>query len=171
MIHVYYGDGKGKTTAAMGLAMRAAGVGKQVVVVQFLKGGSSGEINILHMLPNVTLLRGKSGTKFSFRMNESEKKDTLAVHSENLASALALVKEKKCDMLILDEALGALSTGLLRDDEIRALVEEEQPDVELVFTGRNPPEYLLQAADYITEMKCVRHPYTKGILAREGVEF
>ena len=99
LLHLYYGDGKGKTTAAMGLALRALGSGKRVVIVQFLKGGQSGEIPLLEQL-GATVYRGKAGQKFVFQMNEAEKAATRALQNKNLAVALA----QPCDMLVLDEA-------------------------------------------------------------------
>ena len=99
LLHLYYGDGKGKTTAAMGLALRALGSGKRVVIVQFLKGGQSGEIPLLERL-GATVYRGKAGQKFVFQMNEAEKAATRALQNKNLAAALA----QPCDMLVLDEA-------------------------------------------------------------------
>ena len=99
LLHLYYGDGKGKTTAAMGLALRALGSGKRVVIVQFLKGGQSGEIPLLEQL-GATVYRGKAGQKFVFQMNEAEKAATRALQNQNLAAALA----QPCDLLVLDEA-------------------------------------------------------------------
>ena len=99
LLHLYYGDGKGKTTAAMGLALRALGSGKRVVIVQFLKGGQSGEIPLLEQLGAV-VYRGKAGQKFVFQMNEAEKAATRDLQNKNLAAALA----QPCDMLVLDEA-------------------------------------------------------------------
>ena len=99
LLHLYYGDGKGKTTAAMGLALRALGSGKRVVIVQFLKGGQSGEIPLLEQL-GATVYRGKAGQKFVFQMNEAEKAATRTLQNQNLAAALA----QPCDLLVLDEA-------------------------------------------------------------------
>ncbi len=171
MIHIYHGNGKGKTTAAMGLALRALGVGYRVVIVQFLKGGKSGEIEMLCQLPNVTILRGKNSTKFSFQMNEDEKKAATALHDDHLEQATAWIERGECDLLILDEILDALATGLLDEKRLRTLLANRPDEWELVFTGRNPPAFLRDAADYITEMRCEKHPYERGIAARKGIEF
>lgn len=171
MIHLYHGDGKGKTTAAMGLALRAAGSGLNVVIVQFLKGRESGEINLLGAMPNVTVLRGKNSFKFSFQMDSGERQAAAEAHEENLQEALELAYSGACDVLILDEALGALSTGLLGAELVRGLVINPLPGLELILTGRKPPEFIMDAADYITEMRCIRHPYTKGVDARRGIEW
>ena len=106
LLHLYYGDGKGKTTAAMGLTLRALGNGKRVVIVQFLKGGKSGEIPLLEQLGAV-VYRGKAGQKFVFQMNEAEKAATCQLQNENLAAAMA----RQADLLLLDEAGSAWELG------------------------------------------------------------
>lgn len=171
MIHVYHGDGKGKTTAAMGLALRAAGCGHRVVIVQFLKGRDTGEISVLSGLEGVTVLRGKNSSKFSFQMSPEEKRAALEAHNGNLSAAAELVQRGDCQLLVLDEAIGALDCGLLDIALVTRLVEELPDGVELVLTGRNPSPYILSVADYITEMRCERHPFEKGVAARRGVEF
>ena len=133
LLHLYYGDGKGKTTAAMGLALRALGSGKKVVIVQFLKGGKSGEIPLLEQL-GAMVYRGKAGQKFVFQMNDAEK-----------------------DMV--DKVL------------LRRAVLQRPAGQECVLTAHAAPQWMLDAADYVTEMKCIRHPYQKGIAARKGVEY
>ena len=166
LVHLYWGAGKGKTTAAMGLALRALGTGRRVAVVQFLKGRDSGEIPLLEGL-GAQVFRGKAGTKFSFQMTGAEKAETRALQTDHLRRALALDAE----LLVLDEACAAWQ----KDLEDRDLLEQavlEKPEVqEVVLTGRNPPDWMGEAADYITEMKCHRHPFEQGIPAREGVEF
>lgn len=171
MIHAYYGTGKGKTTAAMGLVLRALGAGWSVVVVQFLKGGSSGEISLLETLPSVKVLRGKNSKKFSFQMTQQERILAREAHEENLAEARRLVAANEVDMLVLDEALGALEKGLLSESSIRALLDEKPQNMELIFTGRVLPDYIAEKADYLTEMVEKRHPYQRGVTSRKGVEF
>ena len=149
LIHLYHGDGKGKTTAAMGLAVRALGCGRRVVIVQFLKGGATGELEPLQTL-GATFYRGKAGQKFVFQMNEEEKAATRALQTENLRRALA----EPADRELLQNA-----------------VLHKPAEQELAMTGRDPAPWMLDAADYITEMCCRRHPYEKGIPARKGVEF
>ena len=149
LLHLYWGDGKGKTTAAMGLALRALGSGKRVVIVQFLKGGQSGEIPLLAQL-GAKIFRGKGGQKFVFQMNEAEKAAARAVQNENLTAALA----EPADLLILDEAGSAWELDMVDKDLLR-----------------RAPQWMLDAADYSTEMKCCRHPYQKGIKARKGIEY
>jgi cob(I)alamin adenosyltransferase len=168
LVHIYCGDGKGKTTAAMGLALRAAGNGLKVLILQFLKSGSTGELISLAKLENVTVIRGKGGTKFVWNMNEDEKETALCVHTENLNKVMEHAGDY--DMLILDEALGACGCGLL-DTQLLCRFLDERPDgMEVVLTGRNPAKDLMDRADYISEIKKIRHPYDKGIMARKGIE-
>lgn len=166
LIHLYWGEGKGKTTAAMGLALRALGAGRRVVIVQFLKGGHSGEIPLLQSL-GAQVLRGKAGTKFSARMDETERAETRALHTRHLREALAL----DADLLVLDEACAALEKELVDRELLRRAVLDKPSGQELVLTGRRPADWMRDAADYSTEMRCHRHPFARGIPAREGVEF
>ena len=151
LLHLYWGDGKGKTTAAMGLALRALGSGKRVVIVQFLKGGQSGEIPLLAQL-GAKIFRGKGGQKFVFQMNEAEKAAARAVQNEN-------------------EAGSAWELDMVDKDLLRRAVLERPAAQECVLTAHKAPQWMLDAADYSTEMKCRRHPYQKGIKARKGIEY
>lgn len=171
LVHIYHGDGKGKTSAAMGLALRAVGNGWRVGILQFLKGSPSGEITALQTLPGVTILRGKKGTKFSFQMTEEEKQEARALHEEHLAQIARQAGEGAFDLLVLDEAMGACGAGLLAWESLLAFVRQKPPALELVLTGRGPDEELLKLADYVTEMKMQKHPYERGIQARKGIEF
>ena len=166
LVHLYWGEGKGKTTAAMGLALRSLGAGRKVVVVQFLKGGPSGEIPLLEQL-GARVFRGKAGQKFTFQMTEAERAETKALQTEHLRRALALA----ADLLVLDEACAAWQKDLADRELLKQAVLEKPEVQEVVLTGREPPDWLWEAADYITEMKCHRHPFEQGIPAREGVEF
>jgi cob(I)alamin adenosyltransferase len=171
LIHVYYGTGKGKTTAALGLALRACGSGKKVVIVQFLKDTPSGELNSLSCLENTTLLRGKAGKMFAADMDEAEKAATKAIHDANLKDALDMVSSGACDLLILDEAIDAYQLGLLDEELLQSLVTNKPDGLELVITGHKPLDWLCDKADYVTEMRKVKHPYDQGIGARKGIEF
>lgn len=166
LVHLYWGEGKGKTTAAMGLALRSLGTGRKVVIVQFLKGRQTGEIPLLEQL-GARVLRGKAGQRFSFQMDEEERAETRALQTENLGRAL----ECECDLLVLDEACAAWRKDLVDRELLQRAVLDRPQGREVVLTGRTPPDWMREAADYSTEMKCHRHPFEKGIPAREGVEF
>ena len=166
LLHLYWGDGKGKTTAAMGLALRALGSGKRVVIVQFLKGGKSGEIPLLEQL-GAKIYRGKAGQKFVFQMNDAEKAATRELQNANLRAA----QQEPADLLILDEAGSAWELDMVDKELLKAVVLERPAEQECVLTAHGAPDWMLETADYSTEMKCHRHPYQKGIAAREGIEY
>ena len=161
LLHLYWGDGKGKTTAAMGLALRALGSGKRVVIVQFLKGGNSGEIPLLAQL-GAEIYRDKV-----FQMTPEEKAATRELQNQNLAAAIA----QPADLLVLDEAGSAEELDMVDVDLLKKAVLERPAGCECVLTAHTPPQWMLDAADYSTEMKCRRHPYQKGIKARKGIEY
>ena len=166
LLHLYYGDGKGKTTAAMGLALRAMGSGKRVVILQFLKGGKSGEVPLLEQL-GAKVYRGKAGQKFVFQMNEAEKEATRQLQNANLTAAMA----DPADLLILDEAGSAWELDMVDKALLQKAVLERPAEQECVLTAHAALQWMLDAADYATEMKCRRHPYQRGISARQGIEY
>lgn len=169
MVHIYCGDGKGKTTCAMGLAVRAAGHGRKVVVAQFLKGGNSGERVILAGLPQVTCLPVPETMKFVFAMDEAEKAELRAQMTASFDEAVRLGQES--DLLILDELNAAVSTGMVSLERVTAFLDSKPENLEVVITGRDPAEELQARADYITEMRKVKHPFDQGLDAREGIEW
>lgn len=160
MIHVYHGDGKGKTTAAMGLALRMLAAGRRVVVVQFLKDGESGEARLLAEHFGVPVFAGKASDKFTWSMTSEELAATRELHDGNLASALEL-----------GEAFDALSKGLVDEALVDRALDMSARGVEVALTGRAPSRKIVEKADYITEMRCEKHPYEQGICARKGVEY
>lgn len=166
LLHLYYGDGKGKTTAAMGLALRALGSGRRVVIVQFLKGRVSGEVALLEQL-GAEVYRGKAGQKFVSRMTEEEKAATRALQNQNLRAAMA----RSADLLVLDEAGSAWELDMVDQELLRQAVLQRPAAQECVLTAHTPPDWMAEAADYLTEMKCRRHPYQRGVPARKGIEY
>lgn len=169
--HVYYGTGKGKTTAALGLALRASGQGLQVLLVQFLKQRFSGELVQLRKLPGITLYRGSASTGPVEQMTQAQKEKTLDIHNSNLLQAQALVAAGQCDLLILDEGLDACQLGLVDEQLFSDLVANKPPQLELVITGHQPIAWVLDLADYVTEMVKHKHPFDRGLKARSGIEF
>ena len=166
LLHLYWGSGKGKTSAAVGLAVRALGCGNRVVFVQFLKNGTSHELAPLRQL-GAEIFWGKTVEKFTFEMSEAEKAALKIEQTEMLRCALL----KPCDLMILDEACAAWQLNMVDQDLLRRAVMGRCEDCELVLTGRDPAEWMSKAADYCTEMRCLCHPYAKGIPAREGIEY
>lgn len=171
LIHVYYGYGKGKTTAALGLALRASGCGKKVIIVQFLKSSNSSELPSLKLLPNVNVLRGTAAKGFVRDMTPEQVEETKKIQNANLTKAIDIVTTGGCDLLILDEALDAYQLGLLDDDNFLNLIYNKPEALELVITGHRPEEKIISRADYVTEMVKIKHPYDHGIKARRGIEF
>lgn len=166
LVHLYWGRGKGKTTAAVGLALRALGQGRTVAVVQFLKDGGSGEIAPLRQL-GAQVFSGKQGPKFVSAMTPTEKAE-IARQGE---AALRAAMEVQSDLLILDELCAVRRHGLLDEGLAKAAVLNRPWGREVVITGRDPEPWMLEAADYITEMQCQRHPYDQGVAARRGIEY
>ncbi|MEE8715804.1 MAG: cob(I)yrinic acid a,c-diamide adenosyltransferase [Coriobacteriales bacterium] len=177
MIQVYEGDGKGKTTAAFGAALRAVGHGWRVCVAQFLKDGTSGEVRALRRLPGVEIVSCDPGITFSFRMNEAQRADARAQLARVASRAGEALRAGGAEMLVLDEACAAVSSGLLDEAALLGLLDEAVAReraggrCEVIVTGRGPSRAVLDRADYVTEMRCVRHPYEDGVTARPGVEF
>lgn len=169
MVHIYCGDGKGKTTCAMGLATRAAGHGRKVVIAQFLKSGNSGERVTFEGLPNVTCLPVPETMKFVFAMSEEEKAQTSAQMTASFEKAVQLGRES--DLLVLDELNSAISTGMVPLERVTAFLDSKPESLEVVITGRDPAPELQERADYITEMRKVKHPFDRGLNAREGIEW
>lgn len=168
-IHVYYGDGKGKTTAAMGQAIRAAGCGLKVLVFQFLKNNSSNERNILEQIPNITCLPGRERVKFFSQMTGEEKLELRHYNTKALDEIIKFCSS--FDMLVLDEALCAVKLGMLSEDKLIGFLTHKPRGLEVILTGHEVSKKMLKAADYATEMQKVKHPYDLGKTAREGIEF
>ena len=170
MLHLYYGDGKGKTTCAMGLALRAAGRNIPVVIAQFLKSEDSGERNSLRSLPAVTLLPLPQQAKFTFQMTPEEQELSREESATRLRTAFRLAYSQG-GLLILDEICAAINAGMVDLEELLSLLDNRPEGLEVVLTGRDPDPQLIDRADYLTEFVKKRHPYDKGIAAREGIEY
>lgn len=170
LIHIYCGDGKGKTTACIGLAMRCAGRGNKVLLVQFLKSRPTGELKSLEYVPNIEVMRGKETKKFTFQMTDHEKQQVLLEHEQLFKKVLEKCQEEKMDLLILDEIIGACNTGVFDSASLLEFLKKKPLNMEVVLSGRNPQPELVDLADYVSEVKKIKHPYEKGIPARTGIE-
>ncbi|MGM9613671.1 MAG: cob(I)yrinic acid a,c-diamide adenosyltransferase [Butyricicoccus sp.] len=170
LIHIYCGDGKGKTTAAMGLALRCAGHGEKVVIAQFLKDGTSGESRLLAKLDNVTLLAANPVGKFSKAMNEAEREESEQAMARTFRAAVDFAVREHARMLVLDEVCAAITTGMLEEWDVLEFLDDKPKDLEVVLTGRNPTLRMQERADYISEICKRKHPFDRGIRAREGIE-
>jgi cob(I)alamin adenosyltransferase len=165
-IHIYTGNGKGKTTAALGLALRAVGAGFKVYIVQFLKAQDYSELNSLKKLPAVTVKRfGQKSFIYQVGgINDKVEAKKAMVFSRHI------LKSGKFDLVILDEIFLASFFKLIKVSEIIKLIKARSKSVELVLTGRKAPVEIIKFADYVTEMKEIKHPYQSGLMARKGIE-
>ena len=170
LIHLYTGDGKGKTSAAVGLAVRAVGADMKVLFVQFLKGGDSGELAPLRQL-DVQTLCCEGPVKFVFQMDNAEKEQYHVRQANLLQQAAAWCTQKEIDVLVLDEVLGALETGMVDEEEVCRFLDQKPEGLEVVLTGREAPASLRERAQYISEIACVAHPFAQGMPARKGIEW
>ncbi len=166
LIQIYTGDGKGKTTAALGLAMRATGQGMRVGFIQFLKSEPGGEhffISRCHAFDITQISTGDSFTASREQLSE-EAQRTLAYAEEQMLSG-------RYDLLILDEVFVAIHKGLITIQQVLDLLDKKSASIELVLTGRHAPMEIVQRADLVTEMRMIKHPFNQGIAARCGIEY
>jgi len=169
LIQVYTGDGKGKTTAALGLALRAVGRGLKVVMIQFLKGTrETGELNMGQRLSPDFVIKPMGRNGFVDPANPDDEDNNLARAA--LKEAETILAEKQCDLLVLDEINVAVSLGLVDEAYVLQLMDDKPDDVELVLTGRNAPASFMAKADLVTTMACTKHYFNQGEGARIGIE-
>jgi len=170
LIQVYTGEGKGKTTAALGLALRALGRGLRVVIIQFLKGDrETGELNMARSLSPELVIKPMGRDGFVDPGNPSPEDILLA--KEALKEAQRILDEKVCDVLILDEVNVAVSLKLVGEDAVLKLMDDKPGNVELILTGRGAPASFIEKAHLATHMKSTKHYFDQGVAAREGIEF
>ena len=169
MIQLYYGEGKGKTTSAFGQALRAAGRGRRVIIAQFLKSEDSGERRSMELVPHVLLLPLPEQLPFVFQMDVIQRAEYEEFAARLLRDAVLLAEQDS--VVVLDEVLGAIETDILPLQAVLDCLGELPEGCEVVITGRKAPAELLERADYITRFQAERHPYDKGIQAREGIEY
>lgn len=166
-VHIYTGDGKGKTTAALGLIMRASGAGLRVYLGQFIKGGDYSEITALRgKFPDVTV--EQYGISGFIKGNPSEQ--DIQAAGQGLNKLRQAMLGGKYDIVIADEANCAVTAGLFPVDRLLALITEKPPAIELIFTGRKADPRLIEMADLVTEMKAVKHYFKQGVAGRRGIE-
>lgn len=175
LVHIYTGNGKGKTTAAFGLAVRALGEGLKVLIFQFLKGNAplTGETALIKVIT-----RGAKIIRFldekhpifvpEERFVEKKLKEQI---EKDFSAAKEIIMKGDYDLVILDEINNVMKNGWLSKGEVQDLIRQRPKNVELVLTGRGAPEEIIEMADYVTEMKLIKHPSQKGVKARRGIEF
>lgn len=171
LILVFTGNGKGKTTAALGTALRAVGYGHRVAIIQFIKGTwHYGEMDALARIPEIELHR--TGAGFYKIMGDTLPEE---VHRKAAADGLELARQSmrsgRYHLVVLDEINNAVKTGLLRVEEVLGLLDEKPEQLDLILTGRDAPPEVQERADLVTEMREIKHPFHKGVLARKGIDY
>ena len=170
MIQTYFGDGKGKTTAAIGAAIRCAGCGKRVLFAQFLKNNDSSEIHILEKIADVEVLHADVIYRLYDNLNAARTAVFCKAYNKLLFEDIKSRKET-FQMLVLDEVLDAVDFGYIDEDKFLGLLDELREHAEIILTGHSLSEKTAAASDYISEVKALKHPYTIGVSPREGIEF
>ena len=176
MVQIYCGNGKGKTTAAVGAAVRACGAGLSVLFVQFLKDGSSSELSVLRELKGVTVLIPEEFYGFSSQLNEEQREALKACYTGIMADVVAWIGEHSAGeelkgVIVLDELLHVINSGLCDEAEVLKLLDDHSGQFEFIITGYYPTAALVKKADYISNITSEKHPYASGISARKGIEF
>ena len=169
MIQVYTGNGKGKTTAALGLILRAVGADKKVALIQFMKKGTTSETKALRKFKSqVALFQfGRKNFVFKNKVSEADKKEA----EKGLKKAREVLEGKKYDLIVLDEINVAVYFGLTKKEDVLELLSKWGKKIEIVLTGRKAPKEFIKIADLVTEMKEIKHPYRRGIIARRGIDY
>ena len=168
LVQVYTGNGKGKTTAAIGQAIRACGHGLKVFMIQFMKGREYGELKLARGMKNFTIEQYGLDT-FVEKNNPTE--EDLELAQNGLERARQVIMSGNYDIVILDEINVAIDYGLIKLDAVINLIKNKPKGVELILTGRYAPREIIRIADLVSEIKEVKHHYTKGIKARKGIEY
>lgn len=170
LVIVYTGNGKGKTTAALGLVLRAVGYKKKCLIVQFGKAWFTGELSGIKNLPNVKIIQGGKGF-----LGILGSKVPLSTHKKAAAEAFSIlykeITSEKWDIVVADEIIGAVYSKVLSFNKLLQLIQNKHATMDLVLTGRHASKELIKMADLVTEMKEIKHPYQKGILAKRGLDF
>ena len=171
-VQVYTGNGKGKTTAAVGQAVRSVGNGLKVYMLQFLKTGETGELEIAKLIGDkFQIFRFQTQEGFFWNLNDEEKAILKTEVNTAYDFAMEVVKNAKCDVFILDEIMGILSNKLLTEEQVIDLIDNKPINMELILTGRNAPKSIIDKSDLVTNMEKVKHYIDNGVYAREGIEY
>lgn len=172
LVQVYTGDGKGKTTAAIGQGIRAYGNGLKVYMLQFLKGGETGELSTIDELgENFKIFRFERPKDFTWNLTKEELDELRGEIRNGYNFILDVIKDNKCDLLIIDEVMAVLSNEFLTVEEVLYILDNKPNNMEIILTGRNVPKEIIDKSNLVTEMKCIKHYFEEGVEARKGIEF
>ncbi|MGN0298325.1 MAG: cob(I)yrinic acid a,c-diamide adenosyltransferase [Lachnospiraceae bacterium] len=170
-IQVYTGQGKGKTSAAIGSAIRMAGSGAHVVMARFLKTENSSELALLYEIENITVCPITKNFGFTFRMTSEQKAEAKQYYTQLFMQAVEVAKEQSAQMLILDEFNCVYASNLIDREKSLAVLRKHKGSMEMILTGRNAADELMELADYVTVFQKQKHPYDTGLMARKGIEY
>ncbi len=171
LVHIYHGDGKGKTTSAIGLSIRALGAGFKVIFLQFLKGGKTAELETFAKLDGIEVIRCEKDYKFTWLLSDEEKIELKCDHNELLDKAIALcTNDGTKTLLVLDELCATHRLNLIDTEKVEKFIADRHENLEIVITGREPKDELIALANYISEVKKIKHPMDEGVGARKGIE-
>lgn len=171
LIHIYCGDGKGKTSAAIGLVVRAAGVGMKVLFARFLKTEESGELVILDKIDGIDVIHLPKSYGFVWSLSNQEKEEVKALYQSLWNQICEEISKGQYDVLVMDEFMAAYRYGFIPQEEAVLFLEKKPKELEVILTGRDPAKELVSLADYVSEICKVKHPFDKGITARKGIEY
>jgi cob(I)alamin adenosyltransferase len=168
-VHIYTGNGKGKTTAALGLALRAAGHGLKTIMVQFMKGQHYGELDSVKNLGGLVTIEQFGHPQFCRLTDPPDEADVKRAQAA-IERIKKIIREKGCDILVLDEVMTAIMFNLITEAQVYEIIRSRPSGMEIVLTGRSVNTNLYDAADLVTEMQDIKHYYHKGVQARKGIE-
>ncbi len=170
LIHIYFGNGKGKTTAAVGLSVRCVGGGGKVLFYQFMKDGLSGEMNILKKIDGIEVIDGYEKAKFTKDMSDEEKKDAGIHYAREFENIISRANAEEFDLLILDESIDAINNNYISSERMIDFLNNKPFGLEVVLTGRKPDRRLFDIADYVSDILKIKHPFDMGIGSRKMIE-
>lgn len=171
LIHLYCGDGKGKTSIGIGMAIRCAGNDEKVLVAQFMKADTSSELKILKEIANITVLPNEKTFGFIWNMTMEEKHQAKNYFSDRLKKVIELATKENYRMVVLDEVVDAYNMEMINQEELLQFLKEKPEELEVVMTGRNPDENIISLSQYYSNIQKEKHPFDQGVKARKGIEF
>lgn len=171
LIHIYEGDGKGKTTASIGLSIRCAGNGEKVIFTQFLKDNQSNELKVLEGIDNIQVVLAKKVFGFTFLMTPEQKIEAKQYFRSHFKEVTDMAIKEGVRLLVLDEIISSYNMEFVDQQEVLNFLKNKPEELEVVLTGRDPAPELVERADYVTRMMKIKHPFDQKMPARKGIEF
>ncbi len=171
MIQIYYGDGRGKTSAAIGAAVRAAGRNMRILFVQFLKSENSGERRVLEQIQGITMTPCPVDLDFTYNMTDTQKAQASKIFRELFDRSVRIALTSNYNLLILDEIFSAINTGMISENDVYNFLTDAPLKLEIILTGSKPSKKFIDLADYVSNIVKEKHPFDKGITARLGIEY